>query len=325
MEPLLAVRDLHVHYPTADGVARAVDGVSFDIEAGGVMGLVGESGCGKSSVALAVARLHADSVRVSGSVEFQGLSVLDAPPQRLRTVRGRGIGFIFQDPAAAFNPLYTIGGQVAEAVRLHRPVSRRSARQEAADLLGSVRLPDPGRVAGQYPHELSGGMLQRAALAAALAGGPSLLVADEPTASLDVTVQSEILALVRTLRAERRLAVLWISHDLDVIAGVVERVAVMYAGKVVETGPVRSVFGAPLHPYTRGLLRCRPRLGQSGRLPTIEGTAPPPTRLPDGCRFGGRCGYRAPECGREPALEEHRSGHAAACWKWGELTEGPPA
>jgi oligopeptide/dipeptide ABC transporter ATP-binding protein len=319
MSPLLEVENLHVHFPTAEGVARAVDGVSFNLEARRTLCLVGESGCGKSTTALALLRLQPASALVSGSVRFEGTSLLDLPESRLRQVRGVGIGMIFQEPAASLNPIYTLGGHVAEAVRLHQRLSRRAARARTLEFLRDVRMPEPERVARQYPHEVSGGMRQRALIAMALAGRPRLLLADEPTSALDVTVQAEVLALLRRLREQHGMALLLITHDLDVVAALGEEVAVMYAGKVVEHGPAAEVFRRPLHPYTEGLLGCRPRLGHRGRLPSIDGTVPPATRWPPGCRFRDRCNYRSDRCLQEPPLEEHAPGHTAACWHWEEV------
>jgi peptide/nickel transport system ATP-binding protein len=234
----------------------------------------------------------------------------------MRALRGSGLAMIFQEPAASLNPIYNLGSQVAEAVRLHRPLSQRGAWQAALDLLRDVQMPDPERVARQYPHQVSGGMQQRAVIAMALAGRPRLLLADEPTTALDVTVQAEILALLSRLRAQRGLALLLITHDLDVVSAMADIVVVMYAGHIVEQGPVRQVFQQPLHPYTRGLLQCRPRLGQTGRLPSIEGGVPPATHWPPGCRFRDRCPFRDARCFQEPPLEEPTPGRQVACWHW---------
>lgn len=315
MTALLQVRDLHVHFPTADGLARAVDGVSFDLDHGGCFGLVGESGCGKSTTAWALLRLLPAGTQLSGAIHFEGQSLLDAPESRVRAIRGSGIAHIGQNPAAALNPLYSLGSQVAEVVRVHQHLSRRSAWRAAIALLREVQLSDPERVARQYPHEVSGGMQQRVVIAMALAGRPRLLLADEPTSSLDRTVQAEILQLLRRLRSQHRMALMLISHDLDVIAAMTETVAVMYAGKIVESGPVSAVFGQPLHPYTAGLLQCRPRPGETGRLKTIEGVVPSLTKLPPGCRFRERCAYRDDRCHLDPPLEDKEASHSAACWR----------
>ena len=323
MPALLDIRGLSVHYPTAAGVARAVDGVDLTVGAGRTLGLVGESGCGKTSVALAIPRLLPAAAKVTGSILFDGSPLLDLPERELRAVRGGGVGVVFQDPGASFDPLFSLGNQIAETVRWHRQASRRSSWAEALDLLRSVRMPDFERVARQYPHQVSGGMLQRAAIAAALAGRPRLLIADEPTTALDVTVQAEILELMRQLRAERGLALLWITHDLDVVAALADEVAVMYAGKIVEAGPGRAVFNDPRHPYTQSLLRCRPRLGETGRLATIDGVVPAATAWPQGCRFRDRCQHRSEICLREPRPEATPAGGVVTCWNWRAI--GAPA
>lgn len=315
MTALLQVRDLHVHFPTAEGLARAVDGVSFALDRGSSIGLVGESGCGKSTTAWALLRLLPAGTQLSGSVLFEGVSLLDVPEAKLLGIRGSGMALIGQNPAASLNPLYSLGSQVAEVVRVHQRLSRRGALVAALALLREVQLGDGQRVARQYPHEVSGGMQQRVVIAMALAGRPRLLLADEPTSSLDRTVQAEILSLLRRLRAQHQMALFLISHDLDVIAAMTETVAVMYAGKIVEHGPVSAVFGQPLHPYTAGLLQCRPRPGETGRLKTIEGVVPALTKLPVGCRFRERCMYRDDRCHIEPPLEEKEASHSAACWR----------
>jgi oligopeptide/dipeptide ABC transporter ATP-binding protein len=319
MPTVLDVHDLRVYFPTAAGLARAVDGVSLHVEAGQTLCLVGESGCGKTATALALVRLHPPSARVSGIIRIDGTSVLDLSEKELSRLRGGGMALVFQEPASSLNPIYTIGSQVAEVARLHRGLSRRGAWAAGLELLRDVQLSDAGRVARQYPHELSGGMQQRAVIAMALAGRPRLLLADEPTTALDTTVQAEILALLRRLRAEHGMALLLITHDLGIVAEMADAVAVMYAGKIVERGPVDQVFAAPLHPYTAGLLDCRPRLGATGRLLSIEGVVPPAIAWPEGCRFGPRCALRSGQCAQEPALAEHGSGQAAACWHWDRM------
>jgi len=315
--PLLEVRKLRVAFPTArDGLARAVDGISFTLEPRQILGLVGESGCGKSATALALLGLHPPSTRLSGEVYFAGMSLLDLQESRWRSIRGRGIGMIFQEPAACLNPIYGLGWQVAEAVRLHQGLGRRSAWSTTLELLRVVQFADQERVARQYPHEVSGGMQQRVMIALELAGRPRLLLADEPTTALDVTVQAEILALLRRLRDQLDMALLLITHDLDVVAQMADTVAVMYAGQIVEQGPTQQILQRPLHPYTAGLLACRPRLGQTGRLRSIEGAVPPATSLPSGCRFRERCAFRSDHCFQEPLLQEREPGHWVACWHW---------
>ena len=314
MPSLLEVRDLAVHFPTATGWARAVDGISFSLESQQTLALVGESGCGKTATALALMGLHPPSARVSGSVRFAGTSLLGLVPRQWRAVRGRGMGLVFQEPAAALNPLYRLGHQVAEAVRLRRRLGRRAGWAAALELLRLVQLAEPERVARQYPHEVSGGMQQRVAIALALAGGPRLLLADEPTSALDVTVQAEVLALLRQLRDQLGMALLLISHHLDLVAGMADEVAVLYAGKVAECRPAAELWRKPLHPYTAALLACRPRLGRTGRLPVIEGAVPPATAYPTGCRFRERCPRQTEQCGQEPRLEERIPAHRVACW-----------
>jgi oligopeptide/dipeptide ABC transporter ATP-binding protein len=308
---------LSVLFPTpSGGLARAVDGISFTLEPRQTLGLVGESGCGKSAAALAFLGLHPPSARVAGEVYFAGTSLLDLPEPQWRSIRGCGIALVFQEPAACLNPLYRLGQQVAEAVRLHQRLGRRVAWRAALELLRVVQFADPERVARQYPHEVSGGMQQRVMIALALAGRPRLLLADEPTSALDVTVQAEILALLRRLRDQFDMALLLITHDLAVVSQLADQLAVMYAGKIVEQGPAQQILQRPLHPYTAGLLACRPRLGQTGRLRSIGGTVPPATHLPAGCRFRERCSWRSDQCVQEPPLEEREPGHWVACWHW---------
>jgi oligopeptide/dipeptide ABC transporter ATP-binding protein len=312
--PLLDVRGLCVHFPTPQGLARAVDGATFTLEKGRTLALVGESGSGKSTTALAILGLHSKSTRISGSVYFEGCSLLDSPRRMLQTIRGRGISMIFQEAAASLNPIYTVGSRLAETVRLHRGSGRRAAWRTTLDLLRDVRLEPPDRMARRYPHELSGGMQQRVAIALALAGQPSLLVADEPISALDATSQKEIVDLLAELSRRHAMALLLISHDLDLVAQMADTLAVMYAGKIVETGPAVQIFQAPLHPYTAALLACRPHIGNSGRLRGIPGMVPPATDYPAGCRFRDRCVFADGECVREPPCQEHQPGRWAACW-----------
>ena len=315
---LLAVTDLRVHLFTPRGVVPAVDGVTFSLAAGQALGIVGESGCGKTMTALSLMRLLPSPPArvVSGSIMFQNENILDLDPERLRALRGGEMAMIYQDPQTSLNPVFTVGEQIAEAVRLHRDDSRTAAHARALEMLRLVNIPDPDRVARAYPHQLSGGMRQRAVIAMALACDPKLLIADEPTTALDVTIQAQILDLLRKLRAELGMAVILITHDLGVIADLVDEVAVMYAGKVVEHAPVRALFASPQHPYTRGLLRSVPSLEtREHRLRTIEGTVPPPLAMPAGCRFNPRCALVMDICReREPPLLKTPSGAHAACW-----------
>jgi oligopeptide/dipeptide ABC transporter ATP-binding protein len=302
MGHLLEVKNLRTHFPTRAGLVRAVDGVSFHLDEGELLGLVGESGCGKSMTALSVMRLVAPPGRiVDGEILFAGENLLGFSEARMRALRGDDIAMIFQDPMTSLNPVYTVGEQIAEALRLHRGLNRRQAREAAVEAMHEVSIPDPARRADDYPHQLSGGMRQRVMIAMALACDPKLLIADEPTTALDVTIQAQILELIDDLRRTRNLAVLLITHDLGVVAEVADRVAVMYTGRVVEESPVEELFARPKHPYTVGLLRSVPKLvsaevGKAERLSTIEGTVPKPTNLPPGCHFAPRCEHRMPRC-----------------------------
>jgi peptide/nickel transport system ATP-binding protein len=305
MAHLLEVRDLRTHFPTRAGLVRAVDGVSFHLDRGELLGLVGESGCGKSITALSIMRLIAPPGKiVSGQILFDGKDLLKLSDGEMRQMRGDDIGMIFQDPMTSLNPVYTIGEQIAEALRLHQKLSRNQAKQAAIEAMREVAIPDPSRRADDYPHQLSGGMRQRVMIAMALACNPRLLIADEPTTALDVTIQAQILELLNELRKQRELAVLLITHDLGVVAEVADRVAVMYTGRIVEESPVGELFARPKHPYTEGLLRSVPKLtsehvAKKERLETIEGTVPRPTDLPPGCHFAPRCSHWMPRCSEE--------------------------
>lgn len=305
MDHLLQVTDLHTHFQTRAGLVRAVDGVSFQVDRGELLGLVGESGCGKSITALSVMRLIAPPGKiVSGEITFDGKDLLALSDSEMRQIRGDDIAMIFQDPMTSLNPVYTVGEQIAEALRLHRKLSRKAARDAAIQAMREVAIPDPARRVDDYPHQLSGGMRQRVMIAMALACDPKLLIADEPTTALDVTIQAQILELLNELRTTRELAVLLITHDLGVVAEVADRVAVMYTGRIVEESPVTELFARPKHPYTEGLLRSVPKLtavdvAKKTRLETIEGVVPNPTQLPPGCHFAPRCPYRMPRCTEE--------------------------
>jgi oligopeptide/dipeptide ABC transporter ATP-binding protein len=302
MDHLLEVTNLATHFPTREGLVRAVDGVSLHLDRGELLGLVGESGCGKSMTALSIKRLIAAPGKiVSGEILFDGQDLLQLSNAEMRDVRGNDIAMIFQDPMTSLNPVFTVGEQIAEALRLHRGLSRKAARAGAIDAMREVSIPDPALRADDYPHQLSGGMRQRVMIAMALACDPKLLIADEPTTALDVTIQAQILELLNGLRRTRDLAILLITHDLGVVAEVADRVAVMYTGKIVEEAPVDELFARPKHPYTEGLLRSVPKLtaehvAKSEHLQTIEGTVPKPTKLPAGCHFEPRCMYRMPRC-----------------------------
>ncbi|MDT5159538.1 MAG: peptide/nickel transport system ATP-binding protein [Acidobacteriota bacterium] len=302
MSHLLEVKNLRTHFPTRAGLVRAVDGVSFHLDEGELLGLVGESGCGKSITALSLMRLIGAPGRiVGGEIWFGGENLLNVSEERMREIRGDDIAMIFQDPMTSLNPVYTVGEQIAEALRLHRGLNRRQARDAAVEAMREVSIPDPARRADDYPHQLSGGMRQRVMIAMALACDPKLLIADEPTTALDVTIQAQILELIDEQRRTRNLAVLLITHDLGVVAEVADRVAVMYTGRIVEESPVAELFARPKHPYTEGLLRSVPKLTEAHvkkavRLSTIEGTVPKPTNLPEGCHFAPRCPHRMPRC-----------------------------
>jgi len=314
VSPLLEIEELAVTFRTGRGEVEALSGVSLAVGEGESFGVVGESGSGKSLTALAVMGLVPDPPgRISrGTIRFAG-ETLDASAQA--RLRGREIAMIFQEPMSALNPVFTVGEQVAEGLRVHERLSHRAAAAKAAELLGHVGIPDPVRRLAQYPHELSGGMRQRVMIAAALACRPRLLIADEPTTALDVTIQAQILALLGTLQRETGMTVLLITHDLGVIAQVVTRVAVMYGGRVVETGPVVPVFEAPAHPYTRALLRSIPALNQeAARLPAIPGSVPVPAAWPAGCRFHPRCALADAACSAVlPPTIQVAPDHAAAC------------
>jgi oligopeptide/dipeptide ABC transporter ATP-binding protein len=302
MAPLLEVDNLQTHFATRAGLVKSVDGVSFSIGEGELLGLVGESGCGKSITALSIMRLISPPGKiVGGSVRFKGEELTTVPAQRMRQIRGDDIAMIFQDPMTSLNPVYTVGEQIAEALRLHKKLDRKAAWNAAVDAMREVSIPSPERRAKDYPHQLSGGMRQRVMIAMALACDPELLIADEPTTALDVTIQAQILELLDNLRKTRKLAVLLITHDLGVVAEVADRVCVMYTGRIVEQSGVKELFADPKHPYTRGLLRSVPRLSDANaprmtRLQTIEGTVPSPTNLPDGCHFAPRCEHRMEKC-----------------------------
>jgi oligopeptide/dipeptide ABC transporter ATP-binding protein len=304
-DPLLSIRDLRVSFRTAAGRLEAVRALDLDVRRGEVVGVVGESGSGKSVAMLATIGLVPRTAQVTGSVRFHGRELVGLKRSEMQTIRGSRIGMIFQDPLSALNPVLTVGAQVVEAIRLHQPaLSRRQAQERAVELLDLVAIPQPKRRADQYPHEFSGGMRQRAVIAMAVANDPDLLIADEPTTALDVTVQAQILDVLRSLQERLGLGMILITHDLGVIAGVVDRVAVIYSGRVVETTAVEPLFANPRHPYTRGLLSSIPKLDhRRDRLFSIEGTPPPLGNRPTGCAFHPRCAYAQEVCRRDdPAL-----------------------
>ena len=315
--PLLEVEGLEVRYPGTKNPVRAVDGVSFSLQKGETYALVGESGCGKSATGFALLQLVEPGEIVAGSIKFEGRELIGLPDEQMRRLRGASIGMVFQEASAALNPVMRIGTQVGEALRIHRGLGRKEAGAEAVRLLRLVALADPERQARAYPHELSGGMKQRVMLAIALSCSPALLIADEPTTALDVTVQAQILALLRELRERLSLTILLITHDLGVVAENADRVGVMYAGKLVEEAPVRELFEAPAHPYTQGLLRAMPGAagGAGRRLPTLPGVVPDAESPPRGCRFHPRCTERFEPCDRdEPDWTERSGTGRVACF-----------
>jgi peptide/nickel transport system ATP-binding protein len=316
MTSLLEIRDLQTHFFTSSRVVKAVDGVSLSVPEGGTLGIVGESGSGKSVTALSILRLVSEPGRiVGGKILFRGVDLLSLPQDRLRDIRGGQIAMIFQEPMTSLNPVFTIGNQIEEAVALHQKgLSGSERKAKVVESLALVRVPDPERVARSYPHELSGGMRQRAMIAMALSCRPALLIADEPTTALDVTIQAQVLALLNELRVKLRMALILITHDLGIIAETVDNVAVMYAGRVVETARTAALFESPRHPYTRALLRSLPTLGTKGRLQTIPGSVPNLARLPKGCAYQDRCEKVQEKCRQEEPPLEGPGDRAARCF-----------
>jgi oligopeptide/dipeptide ABC transporter ATP-binding protein len=324
-EAILEVKNLRTSFPAAGGLVHAVDNVSFNVRKGEAVALVGESGCGKSVTAMSIMRLVAPPGRITaGKVLFKGRDLADLSERDMRTVRGNDIAMVFQEPMTSLNPVFKIGAQVAEAVRIHNKVTKKQAWTRAGEMLELVSIPDPIKRLDDYPHQLSGGMRQRVMIAMALSCDPELLIADEPTTALDVTIQAQIMELLASLQQRLGLAILLITHDLGVVAEFCERVVVMYTGRVVEESPVRELFAAPAHPYTRGLLKSLPSVGAgdpsaSNRLPTIKGMVPPITNLPSGCKFNPRCPDVMPIClGNEPARMIVAPGHDARCYLHGD-------
>ena len=312
---LLSVRNLHVDFETDVGAVPAVRGVDFDIAAGETVALVGESGCGKSVTAMSIMRLITGRIS-AGSIRFEGRDLQALPEPEMRRVRGAQVGMIFQEPMTSLNPVFTIGKQIEEVMVLHQRLTPRAARTQALELLARVGIPSPERRILQYPHELSGGMKQRVMIAMAIACRPKLLIADEPTTALDVTIQAQIMELLRSLKQEFGMAVLLITHDLGVVAHFAERVMVMYAGKIVESGSVRDIFKRPAHPYTQALLGALPNpLQAAARLEAIPGRVPSPLMLPPGCAFCARCKHSFEPCpSQQPPLFDVAPGHGAACF-----------
>ena len=314
-DALLQVRDLRVTFATERGPLPAVHGVSFDLAPGEVLGVVGESGSGKSVSLMSVLGLLGTAAHVEGSVRFRGRELIGLPERELRALRGGQIAMVFQDPMTALTPVFTVGAQIVEQIRIHGPQSRAAAKARAIELLGAVGLPSPAAQFERFPHQLSGGMRQRAVIAMALSCNPSLLIADEPTTALDVTVQAQILALLERLRRELGLAVVLVTHDMGVVAELADRVLVMYAGRVVESGSARRLFEAPGHPYTRGLLGSIPPLDgpRPFRLPSIGGAPPALHERPAGCAFAPRCAHVSERCTQQVPPLVNEAGHAVAC------------
>jgi len=332
--PLLEIEDLKTYFFTSDGIVRAVDGVSYKVYPGETLAVVGESGCGKSVTAMSILRLLPSPPAriVSGAIRFEGRDLLAASEDEMRRIRGNDISMIFQEPMTSLNPVLTVGRQIAETLELHQGLDRTAARQRAIEMLDLVRIPEPARRAREYPHQLSGGMRQRVMIAMALACDPKLLIADEPTTALDVTIQAQILELMLELKRKIGAAIVLITHDLGVVAETAQRVVVMYAGRKVEEAPVDMLFARPRHPYTRGLMGSIPHLGSAAqadgprkRLAEIPGIVPRLTEAIPGCAFAARCSFAQERCRREaPPLEEYVRGHFSACWFADRVAEATP-
>lgn len=325
-EPLLNVKELKTHFQTERGWVTAVEGISFHIDEGEILGVVGESGCGKSVTSQSILRLFDEkyTAQYDGQIVFNGKDLLQIPLNDMQHIRGNDISMIFQDPSSSLNPVYTIGGQVAESIMLHKNVSKAEAIEKAVALLAMTGIPSPEKRANEYPHQLSGGMLQRVMIATALACEPKLLIADEPTTALDVTIQAQILDLIRDLNEKLNMGVMLITHDLGVVAQMCTRVVVMYLGQIVEEAEVNALFSNPLHPYTKGLLQSMPHLEgtRSEKLHVIEGSVPSLNNVPQGCRFAPRCPYADKTClEKVPALEDIGGGQMVRCWHAQKIKE----
>ena len=315
---LLEIKDLTTHFFTRSGVVKAVDNLSLGLQKGRVLGLVGESGCGKTVTALSVLNLVPYPGKiVSGRIYFEGRDLLAMPTEEMRKVRGAKISMVFQEPMTALNPVFTVGNQIAEVLTTHLDVTKKQAMDSAVELLHSVGIPSPEKRVHEYPHQMSGGMRQRVMIAMAIACKPSLVLADEPTTALDVTIQAHILELLGRIQAEMGMAMVLVTHDLGLIAERAQDVAVMYAGRIVEQSDTKELFANPLHPYTRGLMASVPKAGEEGRkrLRTIAGTVPRLHDLPAGCKFAPRCDIKTTRCEVEPELVEVRPGHIVRCWE----------
>ena len=324
-EKLLKLEKLKTYFYTEEGVVKAVDGVDFEIYPGETLGIVGESGCGKSVTSLSIMRLieSPPGKIVSGEIMYDGKDLTEQSQKQMRKIRGNEISMIFQEPMTSLNPVYTVGDQISEAILIHKDVNKQEAREQSIDMLTKVGIPLPEQRVDEYPHQLSGGMRQRVMIAMALSCDPNLLIADEPTTALDVTIQAQILELMNDLKARFGMAIMMITHDLGVIAEVSDRVAVMYAGKIVEYTDVETLFADPRHPYTWGLMSSIPRLEKEvERLEAIPGIVPNPLNFPEGCKYHTRCRLADDKCrSEEPEIEEVEAGHHIACWHYKELEE----
>ena len=318
-QALLEVRSLSIEFLVDEGRVSAVDDVSLEVAEGEVIGLVGESGCGKTTLAMAIIGLLAPNARLAGAILFHGRDLVNMTESERRKLRGGQIGMVFQDPLSSLDPAFSIGSQVADTIQVHARVGTRAARARALELLREVGIPSPEQRYADPPHRFSGGMRQRVVIAAALANDPDLLLADEPTTALDVTIQAQILALLRELAQHHHTTILLIAHDLGVVAQLCDRVGVMYAGQLVELAPVHEVFAQPLHPYTQALLAALPRAEHApGTLRVVEGQVPDLLDPPPGCRFAPRCPHRMPVCDQRPATRERGPEHSVACWLYAE-------
>ncbi len=324
-EALVEVKNLKTYFYIEEGVVKAVDGVDFEIYPGETLGVVGESGCGKSVTSLSIMRLvESPPGRIeAGEIKFKGKDLTKIPEKEMRKIRGNDISMIFQEPMTSLNPVYTVGDQIMEAIMLHKKVDRKEARKQAINMLQKVGIPLPEQRVDEYPHQLSGGMRQRVMIAMSLSCDPQLLIADEPTTALDVTIQAQILELMNSLKESYGMAIMMITHDLGVIAEVSDRVAVMYAGKVVEYTDVDKLFDDPKHPYTWGLMNSIPKLDKDvDRLEAIPGSVPSPLNFPEGCKFNTRCPLAEGKCyDVEPPLEDTDGGHMVRCWRYEDLEE----
>lgn len=325
--PLLEVKELRTHFHTERGRVTAVDGVSFSLEEGEILGVVGESGCGKSVTSQSILRLFDEkyTAQYEGEINFKEKELLKLPISQMQKIRGNDISMIFQDPSSSLNPVNTIGDQISEAILLHQNISKQDAYKKAIHMLKLTGIPAPEKRVNEYPHQLSGGMQQRAMIAIALACQPKLLIADEPTTALDVTIQAQILDLILQLNRELRMGVIFITHDLGVVSEVCTNVVVMYLGQIVEVADVKSLFSKPLHPYTKGLMRSVPQLegDRLDKLHVIEGTVPSLDKVPKGCRFAPRCPYADEMCVQKaPELQQHEEGRKVRCWHYEKIALG---